>query len=235
MAGSPNPLTSPANGIVTQWAIVTTDNVVFGLRILRPTGPGTYVGAGTAVAPTQDPNGPDNRLVLRYPASLPISQGDAIGVYATGGDSDVGVPQHNTPGVGSNIWATNPLGTPADGASASFTPESGHELLLQATIRFCNVPNVVGQTEAAAAAAIAAADCTSTATTQKLRLKAVKKSFSKKKRKEDQGQEQETEGPERARSQPGHRAGNDVRAARTGCRSQGRRRRQAKEEEEEEE
>ena len=150
VAGSPNPLTSPANGIVTQWAIVTTDNVVFGLRILRPTGPGTYVGAGTAVAPTQDPNGPDNRLVLRYPASLPISQGDAIGVYATGGDSDVGVPQHNTPGVGSNIWATNPLGTPADGASASFTPESGHELLLQATIRFCNVPNVVGQTEAAA-------------------------------------------------------------------------------------
>ena len=133
VAGSPNPLTSPANGIVTKWAIVTTDNVVFGLRILRPTGPGTYVGAGTAVAPTQDPNGPDNRLVLRYPASLPISQGDAIGVYATGGDSDVGVPQHNTPGVGSNIWATNPLGTPADGASASFTPESGHELLLQAT------------------------------------------------------------------------------------------------------
>ena len=39
---SPNPLTSPVNGIVTQWAFRSTDNVTYGFRILRPAGTNTY-------------------------------------------------------------------------------------------------------------------------------------------------------------------------------------------------
>jgi hypothetical protein len=70
-----------------------------------------------------------------------------------------------------------------DGTTGTFTNIGGlHELLLQATIKFCNVPNVVGQAEAAATAAIASHDCASTVTKQTLRLKAIKKSFSKAKK-----------------------------------------------------
>jgi hypothetical protein len=153
----PNPLTSPANGIVTQWAMRSTDNATFALRILRPAGTNAYTGVGTAVAPTADP-GIDDRI-LRYSTSLPIKQGDAIGVAAVAGDSDVGVPQHTTFGVPSNVVATNALGQPADGATATFTPATGRELLLQATVQFCSVPNVHKLKKVAAKQALAAADC----------------------------------------------------------------------------
>src|SRR5512147_2616989 len=66
---SPYPLTSPANGIVTQWAIQSGDSgAIFSLRILRPVGLGKYEGAGTAMAPTADPGTPGT--ILTYPASL---------------------------------------------------------------------------------------------------------------------------------------------------------------------
>jgi hypothetical protein len=154
---SPNSLTSPANGILTQWAMRSTDNATFALRILRPVGSNTYTGAGTAVAPTPD-TGADDRI-LRYSVSLPIKQGDAIGVAAIAGDSDVGVPQHTTIGVPSNVMATNAAGRPADGASAFFTPAPAHELLLQATVQFCAVPDVHKLKKVAAKQALAAADC----------------------------------------------------------------------------
>jgi hypothetical protein len=154
---TPDPLTSPANGTLTQWAMRSVDNATFALRILRPAGSNTYTGAGTAVAPTPDP-GIDNRI-LRYSVSLPIKQGDAIGVGAVAGDSDVGVPQHTTIGVPANVMATNALGRPPDGATAFFTPAPAHELLLQATVKFCAVPDVHKLKKVAAKQALAAADC----------------------------------------------------------------------------
>ena len=39
-------------------------------------------------------------------------------------------------------WATNERVSPLDGTTATFTPEAGHVLLLQATVKFCNVPNL---------------------------------------------------------------------------------------------
>jgi hypothetical protein len=153
----PLPLTSPANGVVTEWAIRSTDNVTYAFRILRPAGTNTYTGAGTALG--VDPS--TSTGILRYPTSLPITKGDAIGIAAVDGDSDAGVPQRNTPGVNSNVWATstNPLGQPADGTSASFTPQAGHELLLQATVKFCSVPNLHRLKKVIAKQALAAADC----------------------------------------------------------------------------
>jgi PASTA domain len=157
---SPHPLRSPANGVLVEWAIVSTDNVTFALRILRPDGPHTYTDAGTVLAPTPDPNPPAPApLVLRYPASLKIERGDAIGIYAVGGDSDAGVPQSNTPGTPSNVWATNDMGQPIDGGTAPFTPEAGHELLLQATVRFCSVPSLKRLKKATAKEQLAASDC----------------------------------------------------------------------------
>ena len=150
---SPNSLTSPVNGIVTQWAIRSTDNVTYGFRILRPAGANTYTSVVTALG--EDP-GTVSNAVLTYPVSLPISQGDAIGIGPVAGDSDAGVPQHNT--SDSNVIAYNLAGQ-ADGATAGFTPTPGHELLLQATVKFCAVPNVHKLKKVAAKQALAAADC----------------------------------------------------------------------------
>jgi hypothetical protein len=153
---SPLPLTSPANGLVTEWAIRSTDNVTYAFRILRPAGSNAYTGAGTALG--IDPNTTTN-AILRFPVSLPVRQGDAIGISPFAGDIDTGVPAHDTPSIGSNVWATNQMGQPADGTTASFTPEAGHELLLQATVKFCAVPNVHKLKKVAAKHLLAAADC----------------------------------------------------------------------------
>lgn len=149
---SPNPLTSPVNGVVTQWAIRSTDNVTYGFRILRPAGANTYTSVVTALG--EDP-GTDNG-VLSYPVSLPIKRGDAIGIGPVAGDSDAGVREHDV--SDSNVTAYNPTGQ-ADGATASFAPTPGHELLLQATVEFCAVPNVRKLNKRAAKKALAAADC----------------------------------------------------------------------------
>src|SRR5512147_547307 len=45
-----NPLTSPANGLVTEWAVMSRDtNAIYSLRVLRPVGPTSYLVAGSAV------------------------------------------------------------------------------------------------------------------------------------------------------------------------------------------
>jgi len=85
-------------------------------------------------------------------------------------------------GLPQSTFANKFGGQPADGTSADFPADAQHELLLQATIKFCNVPNVVGQAEAAATAAITAGECTSTVTKQQLQLRAIRKGFSKKKK-----------------------------------------------------
>jgi hypothetical protein len=150
------PLTSPANGIVTEWAIRSTDNVTYAFRILRPAGTNAYTGAGTSLG--VDPNTTLN-AILRYPVSMPIRQGDAIGIGPISGDIDTGVPGYDTPTVPSNVWATNTAGQPVDGSSAAFAPVTGHVLLLQATVKFCGVPNLHGLKKVTAKQALTAADC----------------------------------------------------------------------------
>jgi hypothetical protein len=192
-ATSPNPVASPANGVITGWKVKSADDgAIYTLKVLQPNGAVSLVTATntnfTALrsvqAPTAVPIGTGattpTGVIFNYPASLPISAGDYIGVL-TGGDDDH-VPQHTTNGLAKNLIANNFTGLPANGNAANLLADEQHDLLLQATVKFCNVPNVVGQTQAAATAAIAAGDCTSTATTQPLQLRAIKKSFSKKKK-----------------------------------------------------
>jgi hypothetical protein len=188
---STNPVVSPANGVITGWKVKSADDgAIYTLKVLRPNGAvslvsmtnSSFTGIASVQAPSAVPAGttPTGKI-FSYPASLPISQGDYVGLLI-GGAVD-GMPQTITNGLDSNLIANNFSALPADGNAADLLADKQHDLLLQATIKFCNVPNVVGQTQAAATAAIAAADCTSTATTQKLTLKAIKKGFSKKKRK----------------------------------------------------
>jgi hypothetical protein len=197
-ATSPNPVVSPADGVITDWKVKSADDgAIYTLVVLRPNGPVSLVTATntnfTAIrsvqAPTAVPAGTfgttPTGVIFDYPASLPISTGDYIGVLTGGADDDV--PQHTTNGLAKNLFANNFAGQPANGTAANLLSDEQHDLLLQATIKFsaiksCKVPSVVGQPLAAATAAIAAANCTSTATTQALQLRAIKKKFSKKKK-----------------------------------------------------
>jgi PASTA domain len=188
-ATSPNPVVSPANGVITGWKVKSADDgAIYTLKVLRPNGAVSLVTATntnfTAItsvqAPTAVPAGTavstPTGVIFDYPASLPISAGDYIGVR-TGGDDD-DVPQHTTNGLAKNLIANNFAGQPADGAAANLLADEQHDLLLQATVKFCKVPDLKGLKLADAQSKLAAADCTSTV--KKKKLKKSKKNRKKK-------------------------------------------------------
>jgi hypothetical protein len=150
---SPHPFKSPANGTVVSWSVRSNDvGATYALRLLRQTGSSSYLGVGRS--PSTGPITSSNDAVYTYTSSLPISNGDNIGVEVSGGS---GLPDHFT-GNSSDIdaYAT----TFPDGTSGTFTTSvTGHELLLQATVKFCLVPNVHKLKKVAAKDALVAADC----------------------------------------------------------------------------
>jgi hypothetical protein len=150
---APLPIRSPANGVVTDWSVRTGDpGAIHSFRILRPTGGNTFTAAGTAVAPPV-PGGTLD-AVFGYLASLPIRQGDAVGV---GVDPAHSLPQFTSNNLADVIGFS--AGLPADGASVSMTPVGGHELLVQATVKFCNVPILKKLKTKPAKRALRAHDC----------------------------------------------------------------------------
>jgi hypothetical protein len=151
---TPLPLTSPANGVVTSWAVRTSDvGAVYNLRILTPSGASAYTGAGTSPAVTVPLGTTDS--VLNNVVSLPIKQGDAIGVSA-------GPSGHDLPSWPDNVNA-DVLGYATvfvdGGPPASTVNIPGHELLIQATMSFCNVPNLHRLKKVLAKTALTNADC----------------------------------------------------------------------------
>lgn len=156
----PLPIISPANGVVTGWAVRTSDDdAVYTLRILRPVGTNTYLGAGASAAQAPVPVGTTDQIINYTAPSIPIKEGDSIGLFQTG-NADDGLPQNTTDGVTPNVIANNFGGQPAvDGGTAPFIPDGQHELLLQATVKYCNVPSLKGKKTKAAKQALVAADC----------------------------------------------------------------------------
>ena len=151
---SPLPLTSPANGTVTSWAVRSGDvGAVYTLRILRPTGGNTFTSAGTSTAPSVPGGTLDS--ILSHVASLPIKQGDAIGVAL--GPTATGLPQFTSNNQADVLGYSTSV--PPDGAPVTFVPLGGHELLLQATVQFCSVPNLHKLKKVTAKQLLAAADC----------------------------------------------------------------------------
>ena len=146
------PFKSPANGTVTSWSVRSGDvGAIYALRILRQSGSTTYQSVG--LSPATNPIAAPTDAVHTYPASLAISNGDNIGVEVAGG---TGLPDHFTNNNADVIGYASPF---ADGTSANFTNVPGHELLLQATVKFCAVPNVHKLKKVAAKQQLAAADC----------------------------------------------------------------------------
>ena len=147
----PLPLLSPVNGTVTAWSVRTSDvGAVYNFRVLRPSGP-SVAGAGTGPAVTVPAGTTDS--VLTNPVALPIKQGDAIGVSVNVGH---GLPSWPDNMPGDIVGYAPPL---PDGASTPATDVFGHELLVQATVQFCNVPTLKRLKTKPAKQALRAHDC----------------------------------------------------------------------------
>jgi hypothetical protein len=151
---SPLRLVSPANGVVTQWAVRTSDpGAIYNLRILRPINNSSYTGVGTSPNVLVPALTTDSVLINNV--SLPIKQGDAIGVAVNAG--------HGLPSWPDNVSADvvgYALGNFADGTSSgNVTDIPGHELNIQATVSFCNVPDVHKQKKVNAKTALTNAAC----------------------------------------------------------------------------
>ena len=148
---APLPLISPANGTVTSWSVRTSDvGAVYNFRVLRPSG-ASLTGSGTGPAVTVPAGTTDS--VLTNPLSVAIKQGDAIGVAVNVG--------HGLPSWPDNIPADVVGYAPPlpDGASTATTDIPGHELLVQATVQFCNVPTLKKLKTKPAKQALRAHDC----------------------------------------------------------------------------
>ena len=169
---SPNPVVSPANGVITGWKVKSADDgALYTLKVLRPNGPvsldnttnSNFTAIGSVQAPSAVPAGTfvatPTGVVFSYPASLPISKGDYVGLLTGGEPALDDLPQAFTNGLTQNLIANNFSAQPADGSSADLLSDFQHDLLLQATVKFCKVPNLQGKKLKAAKKALAAADC----------------------------------------------------------------------------
>ncbi|MFL5899399.1 MAG: PASTA domain-containing protein [Solirubrobacterales bacterium] len=152
--GSPLPLASPANGLVTSWSVRTSDpGAIHTFRVLRPTGENTFTAVGSNTAPAVPAGTMDSTLT--HPTSLAIKKGDAIGLGVNITAS--GLPQFSSNDVADQIGYST--GVPPDNASFGVTALGGHQLLVQATVQFCNVPILKKLKTKPAKQALRAHDC----------------------------------------------------------------------------
>jgi hypothetical protein len=150
-ATSTNPVVSPVDGVITSWKVKSADDGArYTLKVLRPNGPVSLIpatntnfsGIASVQAPSAIPAGTftstPTGAIFDYPASLPISKGDYLGVRTVGlvGGGADGLPQAMANGLPKSTFANNFASQPADGASANLLADAQHELLLQATIEF---------------------------------------------------------------------------------------------------
>jgi hypothetical protein len=148
-------LASPSDGVITEWAVRTGLASELSLLILRPRGVGDFTLMTKVTVPAPAAATPDT--IYRFPApSVPISKGDSVGLEPKSTD----VP-HSDTGNPADVLGGNGLTEPTIGESvAPLTSNEGAELALQATVRFCNAPDVAGKKVSEAKALITAADCT---------------------------------------------------------------------------
>jgi hypothetical protein len=125
----------------------------FTLRIIRPTGSG-YVGVGTSAAYTPA----SFAASAAIPTSLPIRNGEMIGIQTTTGN---GYDAVGLADLGAGAFGRAWMPHLSDSVPQEGTPFAGSfEIALQATMRYCAIPDVRGIKLATARANLAAAYCT---------------------------------------------------------------------------
>jgi hypothetical protein len=163
------PQTSPVNGVITEWSVRESNmGARLALRVLHPTGSASYSAAGTTIGP---PTTAATDTTYHYTTSLPVQQGDALGFQAVNGGGSIPV-HYYAPSVPAQWSFLQDLTGPPDGSNGTFTDpgsNSEYELLVQATVSFCRVPDLKGMKSADAQSALSAAGCTSKLTTKKLK------------------------------------------------------------------
>lgn len=144
-------VSAPANGTIVSWKVIGASGGPLKLRVAHPVGGGRFTGAGTASSgPITGPG------ALTFTTSLPIKQGDLIGIDPTDGTDTVGaVPEL----AGSQFEAFFPPlvdGGPGVAPLGSRTGEIGFnaQVLLN-----CVVPKLKGKKVGAARRALSAAGC----------------------------------------------------------------------------
>jgi hypothetical protein len=114
--------TSPVTGVIVRWRMTGSySGGPFNLRVLRPTGGGAYIGAGTS-GPATPPGGTQT-----IATSLPIEAGDLIGIDEPNG-SHIG--SVSVPGSAEIAWSP----ALADGSTLAPNFVTGSELAFNADV-----------------------------------------------------------------------------------------------------
>ena len=122
-------VTSPFDGVITQWGFRSGNNSTFTLRVLHSSDAGATWSAVRTSPPKVNTSLGNQTFV---PAAVPVSAGDGIGVteIPSGAPFDNG-PLH-VPGTGALLYWNSALADGGAPAAPSSSPSI--ELLLQATI-----------------------------------------------------------------------------------------------------
>jgi IPT/TIG domain/PASTA domain len=119
-------LTSPVNGTIIRWRIQGAAGGPFFLRVLRPSGSGSYMAVGTSAAST-----PTSEGVQTFTTNLPVRAGDTIGVDPSHESDEIGFVTTTPGGAYASIFPP-----PLEGATvASSNPKTGEEVQLAAEVQ----------------------------------------------------------------------------------------------------
>jgi len=145
----PAPMTaaSPTDGTVISWRVIGSGQLT--PRVIRPTGGGTYTGAGTGSPKSATSGGVSGS----FKTSIPIKAGDLFGVDG-GGSSELSMAPTAS---ATNLYFAPALADSAPGVAPLGT-NSGEDAV-SATVQFCLVPKLKGKSPQAARDALHAADC----------------------------------------------------------------------------
>jgi hypothetical protein len=122
--------TSPVAGTIVSWRVVTLGTGEYAIRVLRPVGGGNYTGAGRSAQTIS--SGGDHT----FSASLPIQQGDLIGLDLPDNQGVNGLL------VSGSSWSGFIPAVP-EGATATPNPvlaETNWELAFNAVVQYPDTP-----------------------------------------------------------------------------------------------
>ncbi len=141
---------SPVDGTVINWRVIGSGQLT--PRVLRSTGTTSMSAAGTGT--TQTATTPPNGISGPFAVFLPIKKGDYFGVD---GVSPAAVSTASLDGSTSLYFDPALVDGAGEQAPTGVNPD---EIAIAATVRFCLVPKLKGQTGKVAKQALRAADCT---------------------------------------------------------------------------
>lgn len=143
-------VSAPANGTITSWRVVGAQGGPLTLRVVRPVGGGKFTGGGKVNS------GPITGLgVLTFPTTLPIKQGDLIGLDPTAPTDTIGA----SPAGGTYMYFSSPLVDSGPGTTPTNPAATGEVGFNAQVLLNCIVPKLKGKKVKAAKKALAKAGC----------------------------------------------------------------------------